>query len=56
VSHIIGQLDGYLESQGGTTVPIIVVRSWDNFKCVLTPQVSGPHALYLNFAGIALPG
>lgn len=48
-------MDGYLESQGGTIVPIMVDDSGDNVKCVLTPHVSGPHALYLNFAGLALP-
>lgn len=53
---IIGELEGYLESQGGTVVPVMVDHSGDCVKCVLTPHVSGPHALYLNFAGLELPG
>lgn len=55
-SFIVGELEGYLESQGGTVVPILIDHSGDNVKCVLTPHVSGPHALYLNFAGMPLPG
>jgi len=50
-------MDGYLESQqGGNIVPLIIDHSGDNVKCVLTPHISGPHALYLNFGGVALPG
>jgi len=56
IIHIIGELDGHLESQGGTIVPIMIDHSGDNVKCVLTPNISGPHALYLNFAGLPLPG
>lgn len=45
-----------MESQGGTVVPIISDRSGDIVKCVLTPHLSGPHALYLNFGGLSMPG
>lgn len=34
----------------------MIDHSGDNVKCVLTPHISGPHALYLNFAGLPLPG
>jgi len=56
IIYIVGELDGHLESQGGTIVPIMIDHSGDNVKCVLTPHISGPHALYLNFAGLPLPG
>lgn len=56
IIYIVGELDGHLESQGGTIAPIMIDHSGDNVKCVLTPQISGPHALYLNFAGLPLPG
>lgn len=49
-------MEGHLESKGGTIFPIIVDHSGDNVKCVLMSQLSGPHALYLNFAGFPLPG
>jgi len=34
----------------------MIDHSGDNVKCVLTPHISGPHALYLNYAGLPLPG
>lgn len=34
----------------------MIDHSGDNVKCVITPHISGPHALYLNFAGLPLPG
>lgn len=53
---ITGELEGHLESQGGTVIPILIDHSGDNVKCVLTPHLSGPHDLYLDFAGFPLPG
>lgn len=56
VLFVAGELEGYFESQAGSIFPILMDHSGDNVKCVLTPQVSGPHALYLNFTGLPLPG
>lgn len=50
-----GELEGHLESQGGMVIPILIDRSGNNVKCVLTPNVSGPHVLHLDFAGFPLP-
>lgn len=51
-----GDLEGHLESQAGLICPILMDYNGDHVKCVLTPHLSGPHTLYLNFAGIPLPG
>jgi len=50
-----GELEGRLESHGGMVVPVLVDRTGDDVKCVLTPNVSGAHALHLDFAGFPLP-
>lgn len=56
IVYVTGELDGHLESQGGIVIPILIDHSGDNIKCVLKPNLSGPHALYLDFAGFPLPG